>query len=266
MTEVGAATEPDEVERIAPPTREEFVDRYVRRRRPVVIRGALEEWPARRWTPAGLVERFGDSPVPVAAVEGRRVVNDPAEGIPYREEALRDLIARLDSAAAPDGYAMVILADHLQGLARDLEVPEFAPPAPWAMYKLWLSAADTRSPLHMDLPDNLFCQFFGRKRVKLFPPAQELRMYRHPPWSRLPQVSRVDAEAPDLQRYPRFAGAAPLGCTVEPGDVLYIPRFWWHQVRSIDLSISVNYWWATGWVWGVVRTALAYQKLRSLRF
>jgi len=165
-----------------------------------------------------------------------------------------------------DGYAMVLLANHLQELADDLRVPDFAPATPWSIYKFWLSAADTRSPLHMDLPDNLFCQFVGRKRVRLFSPRQEWRMYRHAPWSRLPQVSRVDAEDPDLGAFPRFAGARSLTCTIAPGEMLYIPRFWWHQIRSLDLSVSVNYWWATGFVWPIVRTALAYQRLRSLRF
>jgi hypothetical protein len=53
---------------------------------------------------------------------------------------------------------------------------------------------------------------------------------------------------------------------VAPGELLYIPRFWWHQVRSLDFSVSVNYWWATGWIWTIVRSALAYQRLRKLRF
>ena len=31
-----------------------------------------------------------------------------------------------------------------------------------------------------------------------------------------------------------------LQCTLNPGDLLYFPAFWWHQVTSLDLSISVN--------------------------
>ncbi len=30
--------------------------------------------------------------------------------------------------------------------------------------------------------------------------------------------------------------------TLEPGDVLYVPRHWWHYVVSIETSISVNTW------------------------
>lgn len=257
----------DDVERIAPPSADEFRRRYVEPRRPVIIRGAMESWPARRlWSLENLVARFGDRRVPVAGVAGRKVINDPAAGIPYRDEPLGEFIGRLRNGGGVDGYAMILLGETLSELKDDLRVPSFAPQAPWSIYKLWLSAADTGSPLHMDLPDNLFAQFVGRKRVVLFSPAQELHMYRHAPWSRLPQVSRVDAEQPDLVRHPRFAHARPLRCVIAPGELLYIPRFWWHQVRSIDVSISVNYWWATGWIWRIVWLALAYQRLRKLRF
>ena len=91
-------------------------------------------------------------------------------------------------------------------------------------------------------------------------------MYRHAPWSRLPQVSRADAEAPDDDRFPRLRAARRFTAVVEPGEVLYIPPLWWHQLRSLSFSISVNTWWATGWSYGLVRAALAYQRLRALRY
>lgn len=31
-------------------------------------------------------------------------------------------------------------------------------------------------------------------------------------------------------RFPRFAKARPLSCTISEGDVLYMPAFWWHEV------------------------------------
>lgn len=34
-----------------------------------------------------------------------------------------------------------------------------------------------------------------------------------------------------------------LEATLEPGDILFLPAFWWHNVVSLDASISVNYWW-----------------------
>jgi Cupin-like domain len=255
------------VERIAPPSAETFQRRYVRPGRPVIIVGAIEDWPARRlWSAEYLVRRFGKRVVPVANVGSGRVSEDPRLGFVHRNETLGDYIERLLAPGPADGYPMFPVQSVLPELQDDLRVPAFVPSPRWSMFRFWMSAPDTRMPLHMDLPDNLFAQLVGRKRVTLFSPREERRMYRNPPWSPLPHMSRVDAEEPDLARYPRFGEAHPLRCVVEPGDLLYIPRLWWHQIRSIDFCLSVNYWWAWGWVWPFVRGALAYQRFRKLRY
>jgi hypothetical protein len=30
---------------------------------------------------------------------------------------------------------------------------------------------------------------------------------------------------------------------LEPGEVLFMPAFWWHHVMALDPAISMNYWW-----------------------
>jgi hypothetical protein len=59
----------------------------------------------------------------------------------------------------------------------------------------------------------------------------------------------VKVSAPDLERYPRFAQALAVAETVdvEPGDAVFIPRLWWHNVESLEpLNLSMNYWWFEG--------------------
>lgn len=60
-------------------------------------------------------------------------------------------------------------------------------------------------------------------------------------------MSPVDITDPDLKRFPRFANAKRLQCVLKPGDVLFMPSFWWHEVQSYpDLqqkrNLAVNYW------------------------
>ena len=45
-------------------------------------------------------------------------------------------------------------------------------------------------------------------------------------------MSPVDITRPDLDRFPEYAMTAPLRCKIFPGDVLYLPAFWWHEVQS----------------------------------
>src|ERR1051326_4945868 len=55
MRELGA------IERIATPFVEEFRERYVDKCRPVILEGAVRDWPAmQRWNGDGLVEHYGE--------------------------------------------------------------------------------------------------------------------------------------------------------------------------------------------------------------
>ena len=68
----------------------------------------------------------------------------------------------------------------------------------------------TRIPAHQDLPDNLACVVAGRRRVTLFPPQQLSNLYIGPldfnPAGQA--ISLVDFDAPDYDRFPKFAEAS----------------------------------------------------------
>ena len=56
----------------------------------------------------------------------------------------------------------------------------------------------------------------------------------------------VDLDSPDFDRYPRFntALAHAQRAVLSPGDAIFIPALWWHQVASTaNFNILVNYWW-----------------------
>ena len=60
-------------------------------------------------------------------------------------------------------------------------------------------------------------------------------------------MSPVDILSPDLNRFPLFSQANRLKCTLSPGDVLFMPAFWWHEVQSQpdtteNRNLAVNYW------------------------
>jgi hypothetical protein len=59
-------------------------------------------------------------------------------------------------------------------------------------------------------------------------------------------TSLVKVSAPGLERYPKFVDALATAETaeLEPGDAVYIPSYWWHNVQSLDpLNLLVNFWW-----------------------
>ena len=115
---------------------------------------------------------------------------------------------------------------------------------------IWLGNAVTAAT-HYDYSDGINCIVTGRKRFTFFPPEQFSNLYIGPldlsPGGQ--PTSLVKVSAPDLERYPRFAQALAAAETVdvEPGDAVFIPNLWWHNVEALEpLNLSVNYWWFEG--------------------
>lgn len=101
---------------------------------------------------------------------------------------------------------------------------------------------------HFDFPENLACCIAGQRRVTLFPPDQLENLYIGPlditPAGQ--PISLVDSRNPDFERFPRYKQALSKAIEVilSPGDALFIPSMWWHQVTATSsFNVLHNYWW-----------------------
>jgi hypothetical protein len=122
------------------------------------------------------------------------------------------------------------------GLLGDCKpVPSFMSKGPKGRSHLWFGPGGTVTPLHHDKLNILFAQVKGRKAIKLISPRNIHRMY-----NRRGVFSAVDADAPDFKKFPKFQGLKTYDIILNPGDALFIPVFWWHHVRSLEMSISVS--------------------------
>ena len=115
---------------------------------------------------------------------------------------------------------------------------------------VWIGTAGTKTRLHYDAYNNLLCQVAGYKFVRLFSPSQSGLLYTIAGGASggvgpdaQGNISAVDVEHPDGTAHPRFGDAQPFDCVLGPGDALFIPKGWWHYVRSLSVSVSVNFWW-----------------------
>lgn len=101
---------------------------------------------------------------------------------------------------------------------------------------------------HYDVPSNIAVCAAGRRRFTLFPPEQADNLYIGP-LDLTPSgqpISLVNADAPDFEQHPRYRAALEAGyqTVLEPGDAIFIPSMWWHQVKSLEaFNVLVNYWW-----------------------
>ncbi|MEM7151693.1 MAG: cupin-like domain-containing protein [Myxococcota bacterium] len=253
------------IPRVDAPSPEVFVRDYVRRSRPVVIRGAIDDWPAlERWTPQGLVEAFPGRSLPSIPVRDGNAVFDPNTGIDYAPVDLANYVRDVEAGTA-GRYVVFRVHEHLPELMNDIRTPRYLERARWRRSRFWFAPRDVGGVLHRDLPHNLYAQVQGRKRWMLVSRREFTRVYPYPPWSGVPNYCRASVEAPDRDRFPRLQGVTVHDTTLAPGELLYIPSLWWHQARSVDTSISINLWWVRRRLLPLVRMAEAFMAIRQLR-
>ncbi|MBN9686562.1 MULTISPECIES: cupin-like domain-containing protein [unclassified Corallococcus] len=232
------------VERRRGVSAEEFQARYYRAHRPVVLADFLEGWPLlERWRPEALARDYGDVEVEVMAGREARADHDMSPDACRTVMKLSDFLHRLEHGGPSNDLYLTarnfaLERPELRGLLDDLR------PAPGFVYpkrqhgslKLWVGPAGTHTALHHDVDSVLFCQVHGRKRFWLVPSFETPHLYnREHVWS------PVDAAAPDLERFPDFARAHVHEVVVGPGEMLFIPVGWWHQVLALDVSVSLTF-------------------------
>lgn len=116
--------------------------------------------------------------------------------------------------------------------------------APGANGMMWIGPAGTFTPLHHDLTNNLIAQIVGRKHVKLIPASEVGKMYNNV--AVFSDIGNLDDPSIDGSRFPRLEGLKMYDIVLNLGELLYIPIGWWHQVASLDFSITSTY---TNFIW-----------------
>jgi ribosomal protein L16 Arg81 hydroxylase len=135
------------------------------------------------------------------------------------------------------------IPEYFPELSQDLETPALLSASDMlSAINFWMGGAGCVTHLHHDKDHNFLVQVRGRKELTLFAPADSEFLYPNP-GDAFSHVSRIELDHVELEQFPLFKHAAPMHCLLEEGDLLYMPPYWWHQVRSLDMAISVNYWW-----------------------
>jgi len=126
-------------------------------------------------------------------------------------------------------------------LARECALPgPFVPDGMYHSSVLRVTSAGARLWTHFDVMDNLLASITGRKRVILWPPEEDKHLYVEGSSSRV-----ADVDSWNDEEFPLFRRSIPsrLECELGPGEVLFLPALWFHNVTNTTFTAAVNVFW-----------------------
>eukprot|EP01080_Neovahlkampfia_damariscottae_P012283 gene12283-5866_t len=245
-------------------SKELFAQDVARSGIPVLLKNApIQDWKALKWNPEYIKKRI--------QVLDRVAVQDVSNIFVYEEryrpmaglkKVLRKSVKKWKNMLTEDFFSEAKnskvhfyytgkLEDRhgFYKISHDLDPSFFILPNPkdeklkpqFTSINVWLGK-NVITHAHYDPTANFYVQLYGKKKFILFPPEQYKNLYLHPFAHPKDRQSEVDFENPNKELFPLFGGARGIEVTIEKGDVLYIPPYWFHRVEAIDLSISVNVW------------------------
>ena len=243
-------------------------DELLANEQPVILRGLVRDWPLCR---AGSTRAAADhlksfyqgrrvlAFIGRADIGGRFGYTDDVTALDFEsdrdgllDEYLDRILGYEGDAGAPSIYIGSTDVDlFLPGFrdANDLVLDHDMFRDNPVMVGAWIGNRTT-ALAHYDMSNNIACCLVGRRRFTLFPPEQIGNLYPGPlePTPGGQVLTMTDIHNPDFERFPglRDALAAAEVAELEPGDALFYPAMWWHQVDALeDFNVMVNYWWNT---------------------
>jgi hypothetical protein len=232
------------VERCGPISRSEFIERFEKPNRPVIITGLMNNWRAlEKWKLEAMLHSCPDL---LLKTNGRST-----NGKRFRMK-LQDFLSYCNGW---NGEKPLYVFDKkvlcCSDLVNDYSVPEMfsedlfdlmeeddRPDYKW----LLLGPNGSGSPFHTDPHDSSAWNAVieGCKRVSFYPPwvippgvdEEEIHSEYYASEDTMEWYRSIYPSLPPEDR--------PIECLVQRGEILFIPSGWWHQVQNIGHTIAVT--------------------------
>ncbi|KAH7100216.1 Clavaminate synthase-like protein [Auriculariales sp. MPI-PUGE-AT-0066] len=199
---------------------------------PFILSGFLNDWPAlneHSWTNRAYLYKLAGRVVNTVLGDFLKSLTDDHGQIKARYLAQHNLFTQFPS------------------LRDDINVPDYVySDIPGARNTLalnvWLGPAGAGSPAHTDEFANCYCVVFGRRSIWLAPPSVSHFLQPTGNTATIKVFSSTENPSSYSKEFIQNVVPVALAATLEPGDMLYLPRGWWHAIRMEDPSSAVSMW------------------------
>lgn len=226
---------------------EYFLNQYHNVKKPLIIEDAMKNWPAmqkidgqQKWNLLYLYRSCYYRKVPIEI--GSKYDDD---NWTQKLMTIGSFVEELLNQKKTLYLAQHQIFDQINQLRDDIRIPDYcclySEELDEPLMNVWIGPSNTISPLHTDQYDNILCQVNGYKYIRLYDPVHNDAIQ--------PYQSHLLSNTSPLGCKPVFEsnkcdGNIPyIECILKSGEMLFIPKAWWHYVQSFSISFSVSFWW-----------------------
>lgn len=208
---------------------------------PLLVQNLISHWPAlTKWkNPSFWIKSAGHRFFPVE-------IGDSYLSVGWKQDIiqLNEYFENYVFTTDPNNIAYIAQHNWLHqipSLSQDFEVPDLcdiflSPNQDRPFVHMWFGMKNTFSPLHFDKYNNIFTQVTGYKYIILVDPKFSMLIPKGP------DNNSCSIQHENLLHFFDMHNISFQELIIKPGDSLYIPKTWWHQVKSLSFSISISFW------------------------
>ena len=227
------------VERVKNISKQEFIEKYYKPQRPVLIEKLAKDWDAyEKWNLDYFQEHAGDQKVPLYNSEPTKGKQNSAA--PVKTMKLYDYLELLKSQPTDLRIFFYNILDNMPELLEDIKYPDIGLKFFKRLPVMFFGGGGSRVLPHydMDLSDLVHFHFHGHKAVTLFSPKQTKYLYKVP--FAVHNLEAIDMDNPDFSKYPALQKAQGIYAEMKHGDALYMPSGYWHYIKYLDGGFSIT--------------------------
>ncbi|PCJ56819.1 MAG: hypothetical protein COA79_17855 [Planctomycetota bacterium] len=224
----------------------DFKEIFLKSQSPVVIKGLAKNWPCvKTWSPSFFSDHYGQEMVRTRLLASQ----NSSEGLEAMNIPMKDLCDDIKNDGEMQGAALEDIIVKHQSLKSHLQTDELQKYIKGHFLgkiiatQIYMSGSKARSAFHCAPGGNLFIQVYGRKKWTFVNPKHTIWMQ---PFRRNDMISagssadsRLNAAQNDENGHDLFKYIPKYEIDLEPGDVLFSPQWWWHEVDNHSPAIGV---------------------------
>lgn len=208
---------------------------------PLVFKGAAKDWPCiTKWNKKFFRENYADYNISLVGNVGLADVENQNK---YKVATMGEFIDNL-SQDKHNYLRFSRIIDDRPELRKDMDVPwlnQFKSKFARGGYLyMFMGEEGSKTDMHCAIIQTLFIQIQGRKKWTIYHPNERIFMDaiadRRPYYYTHANPNRLDDP-----NYPLLKHAKRYEITLDQGDVLWFPTFYWHYVENETDNIGVTY-------------------------